>query len=214
MQEPGTAVRKEKMGPLAGIKVLDLTTVVLGPLATQILGDLGAEVIKVEAPEGDIMRYAEPARHREMGHVFLNLNRNKRSLALDHPPRDVSGHRLSDLRDVVAFGQDGTAVARLLHEAILALVAAHLDMRDHVDPQPRHIAARNTSVKQFDVGRHLVENRIERLVENFEPSKLRIAQVDDDTGAVGGLDSCLPKRIAQADRTLLAGAAISGGLRL
>ena len=71
-------------GPLEGARIVDLTSVVVGPLATQIMADHGADVIKVEAPLGDIARnLAGRGCNPNMSPKFLHLNRNKRSIALD-----------------------------------------------------------------------------------------------------------------------------------
>ena len=110
-------------GPLDGIKILDLSSVVLGPLATQILGDLGADVIKVEGPNGDPIRYTGPARSKDMAALFLAINRNKRSLVLDlkEPVAQDALWRLIDLTDVFIHSIRPQAIERLGfgHEAVL-----------------------------------------------------------------------------------------------
>ncbi len=74
---------RPEAGPLAGLRILDLSSVVLGPFATMALGDLGAEIIKIERPEGDSSRWVNPGRNPGMSGTSMNLNRNKRSIALD-----------------------------------------------------------------------------------------------------------------------------------
>lgn len=102
-------------GPLAGIRVLDFSSVVLGPVASMMLGDMGADVIKVEPFEGDVMRHAHPFRNPGMGAIFLNLNRNKKSLAIDLKRKEASAalKRLVETADVVIHSIRPRAAERI-----------------------------------------------------------------------------------------------------
>jgi crotonobetainyl-CoA:carnitine CoA-transferase CaiB-like acyl-CoA transferase len=84
-------------GPLSGVRVIDITTVFMGPSATQMLGDLGADVVKVESPEGDVVRGIGPQGAQKMGPLFLAMNRNKRSIALDLKSEPEGREALLDL---------------------------------------------------------------------------------------------------------------------
>ena len=102
-------------GPLEGVKILELTSVVLGPWACQMLGDMGAEVIKVEAPRGDTNRTLGAARNPNMAALYLTCNRNKRSLVLDL--KQPSGHaallKLAEKTDVLIHNNRPQVMTRL-----------------------------------------------------------------------------------------------------
>lgn len=102
-------------GPLAGVRVVECASIVLGPLATQYLGDMGADVIKIEPPEGDLTRRIGPRRSPAMGSFFLTNNRNKRSVILDLklPAAQEVLHRLVDSSDVFVHSIRSNAAERL-----------------------------------------------------------------------------------------------------
>src|SRR5262245_56709280 len=89
-------------GPCRGLKVVDFTTVVAGPMCGRILGDLGADVIKLESLDGDMLR-AFPPIHRGLSAYFLQMNRNKRSIAIDLKASQgrVLAHQLAAEADIV-----------------------------------------------------------------------------------------------------------------
>ena len=102
-------------GPLAGMRILDLTSVLLGPYATKILGDLGADVIKIEPVEGEGRRDSGPQRNRKMAQTFMVLNRAKRAIAINL--KDPAGRdaflRLAATADAMVHNARVQAMVRL-----------------------------------------------------------------------------------------------------
>jgi crotonobetainyl-CoA:carnitine CoA-transferase CaiB-like acyl-CoA transferase len=101
--------------PLEGLRIVDLATVVMGPYATQVLADYGADVIKVESPTGDTTRQIPPMRNPDMGCQFLHLNRNKRSIVLDlkNPEAAAALSDIASTADALVCNVRPSAMARL-----------------------------------------------------------------------------------------------------
>ena len=105
----------DRPGPLAGIRVIDLTSVVFGPYATQIMADMGADVIKVEPPAGDNTRWISAGPAEGMGGVYVNVNRGKKSVVVDlaRAPGKEAMRRLIAGADVFIHSMRGKAIAKL-----------------------------------------------------------------------------------------------------
>lgn len=115
-------------GPLAGKRIIDLTTVLAGPYATQIVADYGADVVKIEPLEGDVMRLAAAKRHGQMGPIFMHANRNKRSATLnlkDAAARDA----------VLALCQDADALIHNVRPQAMARLGLGYDDVKAVNPR-------------------------------------------------------------------------------
>ena len=113
-------------GPLAGVRVLDLTSVVMGPSATRLLAELGADVVKLEPPEGDSLRRIGPWRNPGMGPLFLQANSGKRGVVLDLKTAEgrAAALALAGLADVFVSNIRPAALSRLGLDAA-AMRAAH-----------------------------------------------------------------------------------------
>jgi crotonobetainyl-CoA:carnitine CoA-transferase CaiB-like acyl-CoA transferase len=107
--------RQNNQTPLQGLRIIDLTSMVLGPYATQILADYGADVIKVEPPQGDLMRKGSASKNAGMSAMYLQLNRNKRSIVLDlkQPAARAALLRLCERADVLVHNTRLAAIRRL-----------------------------------------------------------------------------------------------------
>ncbi len=115
----------KRTGPLAGVRVVDLTAMVMGPYATQIMADMGADVIKIEPPAGDNTRYISVGPEPGLSGVFVNVNRGKRSVVLDLQTEDgkTALRQLIKTADVFIHSMRAKAIAKLgfSYEAVAAL---------------------------------------------------------------------------------------------
>src|ERR1700738_3396001 len=104
-----------RTGPLTGVRVVDLTAMVMGPYCTQIMADMGADVIKVEPPQGDNTRYISIGPAPGMSGVFVNVNRGKRSIVLDlqTDAGTTALRALLETADVFIHSMRAKAIAKL-----------------------------------------------------------------------------------------------------
>jgi len=111
----GKSSPKGHLGPLSGVRVVDLTAMVMGPYCTQIMADMGADVIKIEPPEGDDTRYISVGPVPGMSGVFVNVNRGKRSVVLDLRSDAGKGalRSLIETADVFIHSMRSKAITRL-----------------------------------------------------------------------------------------------------
>ena len=194
-------------GPLAGIKVLDLTSVLVGPYCTQVLAEMGAEITKVEPPEGDIVRLIGPQRHPGMGCMFLTINRGKRSIVLDlkRPEARAVLLKLATTADVLVTNIRPAAMARLgldwpaLQQANPALVYAAIVGFGQDGPY-----APRPAYDDLMQGAALIAGLYARASEG-EPRYAPLAMADRITGlmAVGAINAALFHRARSGEGQLI-----------
>ena len=114
-QIEGGAGGEGRAAPLAGIRVIDLTSVMLGPYATMMLGEYGADVVKIESPQGDTTRATGPALEPGMAAAFIGANRGKRSVVLDLKQADARAALMTlvDGADVLVYNMRPQKMAAL-----------------------------------------------------------------------------------------------------
>ena len=145
-----TAAPDEHIGPCAGFRVLDFSTMVSGPLAGQNLGDLGADVIKIETMMGDISRWMGPPERAGINGFFSQLNRNKRAISIDL--KQEEGQRIAQrlARDAdVVLENFRPGVAERPEEGEGFLLLGLFDPREHLGRlivQPTHVLSARASV--------------------------------------------------------------------